>query len=57
MHRRALTRITKRYNAPIPRTDDNAYRLKESGSFSKLDLKTIFHQIRIVPKDIEKGSF
>ena len=54
---RALNRLTKKNNAPIPRSDEMLDRLGGAKSFSKLDLKTGFHQIRVKPEDIEKTAF
>jgi len=54
---RGLNRITKRNNAPIPRTDEMFDRIGGSKVFSRLDLKTGFHQIRVKPEDIEKTAF
>ena len=54
---RALNRITKRNNAPIPRTDEMFDRIGGASVFSRLDLKTGFNQIRMRPKDIEKTAF
>lgn len=54
---RALNRITKHNNAPIPRTDEMFDRLGQARYYSKLDLKTGFHQIRIAPADVEKTAF
>jgi hypothetical protein len=54
---RALNRITKRSNAPLPRSDEMFDRLGGARVFSKLDLKTGFHQIRLRPEDIEKTEF
>lgn len=54
---RALNRITKHNNAPIPRTDEMFDGLGQAQLFSKLDLKTGFHQIRIAPEDIKKTAF
>lgn len=54
---RALNRITKHNNAPIPRTDEMFDRLGRARFYSKLDLKTGFHQIRINPADVEKTAF
>ena len=54
---RALNRITKRNNAPLPRCDEMFDRLGQARFFSKLDLKTGFHQIRLRPSDIEKTAF
>lgn len=54
---RALNRITKRNNTPIPRTDEMFDQLGKAKYFSKLDLKTVFHQIRIKEEDVEKTAF
>ena len=57
MDYRALNRITKRNNAPLPRSDEMFDRLGGARYFSKLDLKTGFHQIRVKPEYIEKTAF
>ena len=54
---RALNRITKKNNSPIPRTDEMFDRIGGSRCFSRLDLKTGFHQIRMRQSDIEKTAF
>ena len=54
---RALNRITKKNNAPIPRTDEMFDRIGGARVFSRLDLKTGFHQIRMRQSDIEKTAF
>lgn len=54
---RALNRITKKNNAPLLRSDEMFDRLGGARLFSKLDLKTGFHQIRVRPEDIEKTAF
>lgn len=51
---RALKLITKKNITPIPRIDDMMDRLGRATVFSKMDLKTGFHQIRIKPADIDK---
>ena len=43
---RKINRITKRNNAPLPRSDEMFDILGDSKVFSKMDLKTGFHQIR-----------
>lgn len=53
---RALNLITKKNNAPIPRIDEMLDRLGQARVFSKMDLKTGFHQIRVKPEDIEKTA-
>ena len=52
----ALNRITKK-NAPFPRSDEMFDRLGGATVFSKPDLKTGFHQIRVRRDDIEKNAF
>ena len=54
---RALNRITKRNNAPLPRSDEMFDLIGEAKVFSRMDLKTGFHQIRVREKDIEKTAF
>ena len=54
---RALNLITKKNNAPLPRSDEMFDLLGEAKVFSKMDLKRGFHQIRVKPEDIEKTEF
>lgn len=54
---RGLNRITKRNNAPLPRSDEMFDMLGDAKVFSKMDLKTGFHQIRVKPSDVEKTAF
>ncbi len=57
MDYRALNRITKRNNALIRRSDEMFDMHGNAKVFSKMDLKTGFHQIRVRPEDIEKTAF
>jgi Reverse transcriptase (RNA-dependent DNA polymerase) len=54
---RDFNRITNRNNALLPRSHEMLDRLGGARIFSKLDLKTALHQIRLRPEDIEKTSF
>ena len=54
---RALNRITKKNNAPLPRADEMFDRIGGCKYFTKMDLKTGFHQIRVKAEDIEKTAF
>lgn len=54
---RALNILTKKNNAPIPRIDELLDRLGQASVFSKMDMKTGFHQIRIKEADVEKTAF
>ena len=53
----ALNLLTKKNNAPTPRSDEMFDRLGGAKIFSKLDLKTGFHQIQVKREDIEKTAF
>ncbi len=57
MDYRALNRVTKRNISPLPRCDEMFDSLGNARIFSKLDLKTGFHQIRVKEKDVEKTAF
>lgn len=54
---RGLNRITKRNNTPIPRSDEIFDRISGARVFSRLRLKTGFHQVRVKPKDVKKTAF
>ncbi|MCO5568294.1 hypothetical protein L7F22_021993 [Adiantum nelumboides] len=54
---RALNRITIKNRFPVPRVEDLFDKLQGSTYFSRIDLKSGHHQIRIVDEDIVKTAF
>lgn len=54
---RALNNITIKNSYPLPRVDELFDRLQGSKYFSKIDLRSGYHQIRIDDEDVPKTAF
>ncbi len=49
--------LKKSNRFPVPMIDDIFNKLQGSSYYSRIDLKSGYHQIRIVPEDIHKTAF
>jgi hypothetical protein len=54
---RALNGITVKNSYPLPRVDELFDRLQGARYFSKIDLRSGYHQIRIAAEDVPKTAF
>ncbi|GJY68903.1 putative reverse transcriptase domain-containing protein [Tanacetum coccineum] len=54
---RELNKITIRNRYPLPRIDDLFDQLQGAKHFSKIDLRSGYHQLRVKEQDISKTSF
>jgi hypothetical protein len=54
---RALNEVTIKNKYPLPRIEDLFDQLRGAGVFSKIDLRSGYHQLRIQPSNIPKTTF
>ena len=54
---RQLNRVTVKNRYPLPRIDDLFDQLRGARVYSKIDLRTGYHQLRVREIDIPKTSF
>jgi hypothetical protein len=54
---RQLNKVTVNNKYPLPRIDDLFDQFKDAKIFSKIDLRSGYHQVRIKDEDISKTAF
>ena len=54
---RELNKVTIKNKYPLPRIDDLFDQLQGSTTFSKIDLRSGYHQLLVRPEDITKSAF
>jgi hypothetical protein len=54
---RSLNEVTIKNKYPLPRIDDLFAQLKGAKYFSKIDMRSGYHQLRIKQADIQKTTF
>jgi hypothetical protein len=54
---RSLNNVTIKNNYPLPRIDDLFDQMRGARVFSKIDLRSGYHQMKIRTSDIPKTAF
>ena len=54
---RELNKVTVRNQYPLPRIDYLFYQLYGARVFSKIDMRSSYHQLKIRSKDVPKTAF
>ena len=54
---RQLNKLTIKNNYPLPIIDDLFYQVRGASVFSKIDVRTSYHQLRTKEEDISKTTF
>ncbi|KAI3503855.1 hypothetical protein L1887_32310 [Cichorium endivia] len=54
---RELNKITVKNRYPLPRIDDLFDQLQGADYFSKIDLRSVYHQLKVRGEDVEKTAF
>ena len=54
---RQLNKVTIKNRYPLPRIDDLFDQLKDASVFSKIDLRSGYHQMRVKDEDVPKTAF
>nr|CAD1821842.1 unnamed protein product [Ananas comosus var. bracteatus] len=57
MDYRELNKVTIKNKYPLPRIDDLFDQLQGSSVYSKIDLQSGYHQLKIKPEDVSKTTF
>ncbi|GJR85716.1 putative reverse transcriptase domain-containing protein, partial [Tanacetum coccineum] len=57
IHYRELNKLTVKNRYPLPRIDDLFDQLQGSSIYSKIDLRSGYHQLRVREQDIPKTAF
>jgi hypothetical protein len=53
---RELNRVTIKNKYPLPRIDDLFNQVKEAKVFSKIDLRSGYHQLKVKEEDVQKTA-